>query len=121
MRLIILVLGLYCLERTDFAAANYWQAKVFPVIDFVFINYLLIDLSVFMFILLHGDSLRTRRYAEDDLWFVLYNLAAPVIDSQYRWDELWYWLGIALEIVLLLLAFIYAGGLLLDALLRSGI
>lgn len=121
MRLIVLLAGLYCLHNTDFASANWWYSKAFPVIDFFFIQYLVIDLVLFIFLLQHGESLRARQHAEDNLWHWLYESVAKYIDKDGSFAGIWYWAGVSIEVVLMLLSFVYAGGLMIDALMYTGV
>ncbi len=121
MRLVIVLAGLYCLHHTDFSSPGWWPSRGFPVLDFFFLLYLVIDLIFFLFLLGHGESLRARRYAEDDLWHWLYAQSAPYLDADGRFAGGWYVLGVVVEAGLVLLAFVHAGGLLFDALLYTGL
>ncbi len=121
MRVVILLVGLYCLQNTNFASDSWWESRAFPVLDFFFLTYLVIDLMLFFFMLQQGDSLRARDYAEDNLWHMIYEKALRRVDQQANFAGLWYWLGVSLEVGLMLMAFMHAGGLLIDVLLHTGI
>ncbi len=121
MRVIILLVGLYCLRRTDFSSDDWWESQAFPVLDFFFLCYLIIDLMLFLFMLKHGQSLRAREYANDGLWDLIYQKLIKPGDRQGYFAGPWYWLGVGLEAGLMLLAFTHAGGLLFDALVNTGI
>lgn len=120
MRLIVLLVGLFCLQQTDFSSSNWWYSRAFPVIDFFFIQYLIIDLVLFFFLLQHGESLKARNHADDNLWHGIYTGALKHLDKNGNFEASWYWLGVGLEVVLMLLAFVHAGGLAVDALLQTG-
>lgn len=121
MRMLILLIGIYCLRQTDFGSASAWQSIFFPLVDAAFLLYLLVDLVHFLWILQFGDSLRTRRDAEDDVWFILYNAAAPFVDRGRHFEYIWYWLGIGIEVALVLTAYVFAWGLMTDALIKTAI
>ncbi len=121
MRLILLLAGFFCLQQTDFSSSNWWYSRAFPVIDFFFIQYLIIDLVLFVFLLQHGESLKARDHADDGLWHWIYSGVLSKFDKDNGFKEAWYWLGVSIEVVLMLLAFVHAGLLAFDALTRTGV
>lgn len=121
MRLILLLAGLFCLQQTDFSSSNWWYSRAFPVIDFFFIQYLIIDLVLFVFLLQHGESLKARNHADDNLWHWVYTGVLSKLDKDGSFEGVWYWLGVSIEVVLMVLAFVHASWLALDALTRTGI
>ena len=121
MRAAIYAIGIYALTRTDFASGHWLNGGVAPVVAFVFIVFLALDL------LLSGiahDFLRFRHQRRQETGLIWWLVYVPLLARADTDGEMAGTVRLAdrvLEFALIMVALVQAILLLYDALIEAGL
>ena len=120
MRAVIYAIGIFALTRTDFASGHWLDGRLLPVVAFVFIVFIGLDLLLSG---IHHDFLRFRHERARStglIWWVIY---VPLLARGDEDGDVAGTVQVAdrvLEVVLLVAALVQAMLLLYDALIETG-